>query len=83
MVLTEFFKGYLMSQTRLTNVVQLADTLTVEEQHALIVHLQDVAKRRQLTDDEWWYLLRSIQIDIPPGPLFSDRRQDWYDDDGR
>jgi hypothetical protein len=76
-------QGNLMSHTNFAQVVQMADTLTADEQLALINHLQDVAQRRQLTHDEWWYLLRSIQIDIPAGPLFSDRRQDWYDDDGR
>lgn len=64
-------------------VVKLAEQLSPEEQQALIEHLQGIAKQRQLNFDEWGVLLDSIKFNVSPGAEFSDRRADWYGDDGR
>lgn len=72
-----------MSQIAFDEVAKLAEQLSPAEQQALIVRLQVLAQQRTLTKDEWWTLLDSITVNVPPGPSFSDRREDWYSDDGR
>ena len=73
----------MMSQIAFDEVAKLAEQLSPAEQQALIVRLQVLAQQRALTKDEWWTLLDSITVNVPPGPAFSDRREDWYSDDGR
>lgn len=72
-----------MADVRYEEVVRLADQLSPSEQKALIAYLQDVAKQRELTQDEWNAAIDAVKVSIPPGPSFSDRRADWYDDNGR
>ncbi len=36
-----------------------------------------------LTGDAWWEAFNSLIIRVPVNPDWSDRREDWYDDDGR
>ena len=72
-----------MAEVTYDQVVRLAEQLSPQEQKALIAHLQTISKQRELSSDEWKALLDSSKVSIPPGPNFSDRRIDWYDDDGR
>ncbi len=64
-------------------VVRLAEQLSAEEQRALIEHLQEIARQRELSFEEWKALFDSLKIRTPLVGDFSDRRADWYDDDGR
>jgi hypothetical protein len=75
----------MMAQVKVTyeEVAKLAEQLTREEQQALIAHLQGIAQERKLSDHEWNSLIDSVKVSIPPGPYFSDKRSDWYDEDGR
>lgn len=72
-----------MAQITYEEVVRLAEQLTVDEQRELIAHLEELAQHQALSAAEWDTLLISARVSIPPGPDFSDRRADWYDDDGR
>src|SRR5689334_18065068 len=72
-----------MSQITYGEVEKLAEQLSPAEQQALINHLQALAQQRALSRDEWWTLIDSITVNVPPGPAFSDRREDWYSEDGR
>jgi hypothetical protein len=65
-------------------VLSLAEKLTPEERASLIRHLQEQSRKRKLSAAEFSAWLESISIDV--GPLsedWSDRREDWYGDDGR
>lgn len=73
----------IIAQVTYVQVVRLAEQLTHEEQKALIAHLQGIAKERELTYEAWETLFESMKFSSLPGPNFSDRRADWYDDDGR
>ncbi|MCA0455563.1 MAG: hypothetical protein LCI00_16430 [Chloroflexi bacterium] len=63
-------------------VVKWAEQLPPAEQQALITRLQAVVKQPTLNQDEWQSLLKSITIHSPAAAHFSDRREDWYGDDG-
>jgi hypothetical protein len=67
-----------MGQATYEEVVKLADQLSPDEQHALIEHLQKHRQRPRLSWDAWDALLASVRVSAGPGPLFSDRREDWY-----
>ncbi|MBC8100943.1 MAG: hypothetical protein H7Y11_15995 [Armatimonadetes bacterium] len=64
-------------------VVILAEQLTPDEQRALVEHLQHIASTRQLSYAEWKTVFEAMKITIPLVGEFSDRREDWYGDDGR
>ncbi len=66
-----------MSHVVYAEVEKLAEQLSPAEQQALIARLQLLAQQRALSKDEWWTLLDSITVNVPPGPAFSDRREDW------
>jgi hypothetical protein len=72
-----------MAQITYEAVVKLAEQLSPEAQKALIEHLQEIAKQRELSFEEWKAILESMVIDTPIVGEFSDRRVDWYHDDGR
>jgi hypothetical protein len=72
-----------MSQIEYEQVVTLAEQLTPIEQQALIAHLSELGKRRELRPEEWKALFESIIIDRPISGEISFRREDWYSDDGR
>ena len=72
-----------MAQVTYDEVVRLAEQLSPVEQQALIAHLQETAKHRKLTKEEWLALFDSMKVSIPLGKDFSLRREDWYGDDGR
>lgn len=62
-------------------VVRLAEQLGPLEQEALIEHLQKIAQQRQLTIKERKALFESLITDLGSvSSNFSDRREDWYDD---
>lgn len=67
-----------MAQATYTEVVKLAEQLSLSEQQALITHLLELAKHRELSSDERKRLFESIIVDIPPGEAFSLNREDWY-----
>jgi hypothetical protein len=66
------------------DVTSLVDKLTPEEQQALVKHVLEKPKPRKMTAEEFSDWLESISLDL--GALligWSDRREDWYGDDGR
>ena len=66
------------------DVVSLVDKLTPEEQQALVKHVLEKPKPRKMTAEEFSAWLESLTFDA--GAVlegYSDRREDWYDDDGR
>lgn len=64
--------------------LRAAQALTPNEQQQLIAVLQQQSQLpNNLSSEEWWALVETAQYSIPPGPLYSDRREDWYDDNGR
>jgi hypothetical protein len=65
-------------------VVALVEQLSPEQQTDLLTRLLEKSKMRQLTSQERKALLESITIDLGAVlPGYSDRREDWYGDDGR
>lgn len=72
-----------MAQVPYQEVVQLAEQLTLDEKKALIAHLQRQTPPQMMSYSEWRALIDSVTVSIEPGPQFSDRREDWYDDDSR
>jgi hypothetical protein len=72
-----------MGQITYDEVVKLVDQLSPTEQQSLIAYLQSLAKRQSLNKEEWKALLKASVLSIPAGEPFSDRREDWYDEDGR
>ncbi|HVU14398.1 MAG TPA: hypothetical protein VHD90_24135 [Phototrophicaceae bacterium] len=64
-------------------VARLAEQLSPEAQKALIAHLQEIAKQRELSFEEWKALFDSAIDYTPVVNDISPRRVDWYDDDGR
>ena len=73
-----------MADVTFSEVVRLAEQLKPAEQEALVEHLRALAKQRQLTAEEKKALLRSMIIDVGQVlPGYSDRRDDWYGDEGR
>ncbi len=65
------------------DVVKLVDRLTVADRHKLLAHLSQSTPPEALSTDEWMAKFAAVRVRVAPGPLFSDRREDWYDDDGR
>lgn len=72
-----------MAQTTYDAVVKLAEQLSPAELRALVDHLQEVARQRELSFAEWKTLFDALQDDTPILHDISNRRSDWYDDDGR
>jgi hypothetical protein len=72
-----------MSSVTYDEVVKLAEQLSPADQQALVAHLQVIARRRELSFEEWSLLFDSIKDDTPVIADFSNRREDWYGDDGR
>ena len=58
--------------------------LSVEERQTAAAYLRELAEMRALTNAERYLLLDVSMIDnISLADDFSDRREDWYDDEGR
>ncbi len=72
-----------MTQAIYDAVLLLVDQLTPEQKQNLIAHLQTVSKQRELSFEEWEALLETLRGDTRLTCSYSDRRVDWYDDDGR
>lgn len=68
-------------------VVKQAEQLTPQEQQALIEHLQahtqEAEQDAELDFDTWLAIFNSLKISTPVLKDFSNRRVDWYNDDGR
>jgi len=64
-------------------LLELVDQLSEDQKRELINHLQEQAKQRKLSPEEWRALFESAVITTPISPDFSFNRADWYDDDGR
>jgi hypothetical protein len=64
--------------------VSLVEKLPNEQQRDLLLRLLDKTKNQPLSVDERLALLDSMVVDLGPVlPGYSDRREDWYGDDGR
>jgi hypothetical protein len=72
-----------MAQTTYEEVARLAEQLPIEDQQALMTHLQALAEERELTFREWKLLYDSLKSEEPLLQDFSDNREYWYGDDGR
>jgi hypothetical protein len=72
-----------MIQSTYAEVIKLVDQLTLTEQRALVEYLQEQAKEKLLSSEQWNMLFDSLKTEIPLGDSFSLRREDWYGDDGR
>ena len=68
----------------LEEVIKLADQLSIVDREGLISHLLRKRKNpNDLTMEEFKALLEAAILPGGPGPDYSDRREDWYGDDGR
>ncbi len=72
-----------MADVTYSEVVRLAEQLTPQELKALIDHLEELARQRQLTKEERMALLDASILSVPVAEVPSARREDWYDDSGR
>ena len=65
-------------------VLKLVNRLSAAQQHALMLHLLRGLDPSSLSPEDKIRLLHSMSIDLGPVSAdYSDRREDWYDDDGR
>jgi len=65
-------------------IVELVERLPQEQQHSLLVHLLGKSQTHPLSSDERKALFESMMVDLGAvSPMYSDRREDWYDDGGR
>jgi hypothetical protein len=83
-------KGETIMAVQLTidyeQVVQLVEQLTEEQQQALAAQiLARQAPQQPLTAEEKMQILRAARVHTPANQSvdMSDRREDWYGDDGR
>jgi len=72
-----------MADVTYSDVVRLVEKLTQQEQQALLIHLQELARYRQLSKEERKALLRASILSVPVAEVPSPRREDWYGEDGR
>jgi len=69
---------------RLDDVIKLADQLSVADRERLLAHLLEQRKDpRHLSQEEFEALLDAATISTPVLGDISNRREDWYGDDGR
>lgn len=61
-------------------IIEVVDKLPRDQKRELLTHLM---MDRPTNDTEWWALVEEAHINIPVIGAYSDRRDDWYDDDGR
>ncbi len=57
--------------------------LVPEEKQIVLKHFQKIREERELTFEEWKTLSALTMIPNALREDFSDRREDWYGDDGR
>ncbi len=73
-----------MTTTAYSQVLELIERLSPEEQEALALHLQQLVEKRRLSKAERKALFEKLVADLgPASPDFSFRREDWHDDDQR
>lgn len=66
------------------NLVELVEQLSEAQQQDLLMRLLEKANARQLSKEEKRALLDSMALDLGEvSSDYSDRRADWYGDDGR
>jgi len=71
-----------MPDVKFEEVARLAEQLKPDEQQALVEHLQNLARSRQLSAQEKRALFETLIVDLGPWPEgWSLRRKDWYDDE--
>jgi hypothetical protein len=71
-----------MASSTFDAVVLLVEQLTDDEQQALMATVVD-KQQDKVSASEWMKRLESVMIASNPGPLYSDSRAAWYDDDDR
>ena len=65
-------------------VLKLVERLSEAQQRTLMLHLLRQFAPSALSPEDKIRLLHSMSIDLGPiSPDYSDRREDWYGDDGR
>jgi hypothetical protein len=68
----------------LEQVLELARQLSETDKQVLVAELSELAKDpRELTQDEFEALIDDMVLPGKPADYISDRRIDWYSDDGR
>ena len=72
-----------MASIPLDKVIKIVDQLTPTEQTALVIHLLETGKHRQLSIAERKALFEASILDMQVANVPSGSREDWYDDDGR
>jgi hypothetical protein len=76
-------KERIMSYPPFRELLKLSDLFTPEAKQEMIDYLREAAKTRKLTPEEKVWFLTNIVSHEPVVGDFSNRREDWYDDDGR
>lgn len=61
----------------------MSDQQPVEDKEAIAARLMEIAKKRELTNEERIALRETAILNFPFLEEPSIRREDWYDDDGR
>jgi hypothetical protein len=65
-------------------LVELVEQLPSDQRQALLARLLEKTKTRPLNVDERKALFESMIVDLGAvSAQYSDRREDWYGDDGR
>lgn len=65
-------------------IVQLVEQLDQQQQVDLTTHLLERLKAREISSTERRLLFNALTVDLGAvSAAYSDRREDWYDDDGR
>ena len=65
-------------------LLELVEQLPSDKQQDLLVRLLEKTKTRPLNKDERKALFESMTVDLGAvSAQYSDRREDWYDEDGR
>jgi hypothetical protein len=71
------------SQTPFHEILKLSDHFTPEAKEEMIAHLREAARTRELTNEEKLWLFEATISHEPVIGDFSNRREDWYDDNDR
>jgi hypothetical protein len=72
-----------MSEISYEEVRRMADQLSHAERQALILYLLEATEGEELTTEDRMALFDASMISGVFMPDYSDRREDWYGDDGR
>jgi hypothetical protein len=72
-----------MSKAIYDAVLLLVEQLTPNERKTLAAQLTDPGAHTALTPEDWQSRFKSLVSGAAVVGRFSDRREDWYSDDGR